>query len=111
LQRRRHVPRLAIKAKALHATAKPVRQLAVKVNIERLVADRVGFHAFGHTRKRCRTPAKLPLPLGQDVCSAQVGEDLFKHILEAAIGRRAAVGVPLENEKPIAVRQGGSMLA
>ena len=78
-----HRPRDTLKAKPLKAPAKPVRKLAIKVNVERLVAHRVAFHRFGHNRKRRRAPAKLALPLGQDVWAAQVGEDLFKHILEA----------------------------
>jgi hypothetical protein len=110
LQSRRDVPRPALKAEALEATAKPVSELAVEIDVERLVADRVAFHRFGHNRKRRRSAAKLALSLGERVGAAQVGKDLFKHILEATIGRRATIGVPFQNEKPIAVRQGGPML-
>jgi hypothetical protein len=106
-----HRPCDALKAKPLQAAPKAVRQLAVNVNVERLVADCVAFHAFGHNRKRRRAPAKLALPLGEHVGAPKVCEDLFKHVLEAPIARRAAVSVALKHEKPIAVRQGGPMLA
>jgi hypothetical protein len=55
------VPRLALKAKALEATAKAIGQLAEKINIESLAGYRVHFHALGCEAQRCRTPAKLAL--------------------------------------------------
>ena len=44
-------------AEPLEATAKPVRKLAEKVNIERLAGHSIHFHAFRREAKRSRTPA------------------------------------------------------
>jgi hypothetical protein len=56
-----HRPRLALKAKALEATAKPVRKLAKQVDIESLAGNRGHFHALSREAKCGGTPAKLAL--------------------------------------------------
>jgi hypothetical protein len=44
VQSRRHVPRLALKAKALKAAAKAVRKLAEGINVERASGYSFSFH-------------------------------------------------------------------
>ena len=41
-----HIPRLALKSEPLKATAKPVSELAIEINIKSFAGNSVRFHAF-----------------------------------------------------------------
>jgi hypothetical protein len=91
LQRRRHVPRLALKAKALQATAKAIAEDAIGLAVEGQVANRIGLHCLGHYRERGRTPDKLLLAFRKVIDAAKVIADGFDKIAEPARRLRATV--------------------
>jgi hypothetical protein len=86
-----HRPRLALKAKALEATAKPVRKLAKQVDIESLAGNRGHFHALSREAKCGGTPAKLALAFAKVLGAPDVVFDLRQGIPIAARLTGAAV--------------------
>jgi hypothetical protein len=89
LQRRRHVPRLALKAEPLEATAKTIAEDAISLAVEGQVANCIGFHCFCHYRERRRTPDKLLL--GKVIGASKIIADGFDKIAEPPRRLRAAV--------------------
>jgi hypothetical protein len=82
----------------LKATAKPVRELAEKIDIESVAGYRVHFHALGCEAQRSRAPAKLSLAFAKVVDAPHVALDLRQDIPIAARLAGAAVHA-LDGEK------------
>jgi hypothetical protein len=93
----RHIPRLALKTKALKQPAEPVAKNAVSLTVERKVSNRVGFHSLAHDCKHGRTPDQLLLAFAQAGLAAKIIANVCAKVAKPA--RRLAAAVKTVNAK------------